>query len=81
MAAPPLLLAWLRFALAALLLGQLGAQEAENLIHGRKSLSELGIEPGVDDVVQRAIGKPLERLGFPANDPARLPVIEIEAAE
>lgn len=68
-------------ALAALLLGQLGAQEAENLIHGRKSLSELGIEPGVDDVVQRAIGKPLERLGFPANDPARLPVIEIEAAE
>lgn len=68
-------------ALAALLLGELGSMETENLIQGRKTLSELGIEQGVDDVVRRTIGKPLDRVRIAANDQVRPRVIEASVGE
>jgi hypothetical protein len=66
-------------ALAALLLGELGAQETENLIEGRKTLADLGIQHGFDDAVQRALGKPLDRVGPPRRE--RPMIVDLAPAE
>ncbi|KUL93385.1 hypothetical protein DK26_24010 [Bosea sp. WAO] len=48
-------------AMAAMLLGELGAQEAQNLIEGRKTLEELGLQERIQEVARKSIGRPLER--------------------
>ncbi|MDV3251129.1 hypothetical protein DevBK_07300 [Devosia sp. BK] len=53
-------------ALAEMLLSKLGAMETENLIQGRKTLADLGIEHSFDDAIRRSIGRPLDRAALPA---------------
>lgn len=52
-------------ALAEMLLVELGATEAQNLIDGRKSLADLGLQDKLETVAAAAVGRPLERLALP----------------
>jgi hypothetical protein len=51
-------------ALAQLLLVELGASETQNVIEGRKTLAELGLQERLEDAARAAIGRPIERLTF-----------------
>lgn len=51
-------------ALAELLLVELGAMEAQNLVEGRKTLAEVGLQDRLERVAAAAIGRPLDRLAF-----------------
>lgn len=52
-------------ALAQLLLVELGAAEAQNVIEGRKSLADLGLQDKLETVAAAAVGRPIERLSLP----------------
>ena len=55
-------------ALAQMLLVELGASEAQNLIEGRKSLADLGLQDKLETVAAAAVGRPIERLALPRPD-------------
>lgn len=52
-------------ALAQMLLVELGAAEAQNLIDGRKSLADLGLQDKLEKVAAAAVGRPIVRLSLP----------------
>ncbi|MDO9294354.1 VPA1269 family protein [Bradyrhizobium sp.] len=52
-------------ALAQMLLVELGAAEAQNVIEGRKSLADLGLQDKLETVAAAAVGRPIERLSLP----------------
>lgn len=63
-------------ALAALILIELQATEAQNLIDGKKSFADFpGLQDRLEAAAARAIGRPLERLALPR--PYRPPAIEL----
>lgn len=64
-------------AMAAMLLGELGAQEAQNLIEGRKTLEELGLQERIQEVARNSIGRPLERTTL--TQPGREILLELNA--
>jgi len=66
-------------ALAQMLLVELGAAEAQNLIEGRKTLADFGLQMKLEEAAARAIGHPIDRLALPA--PAQVPSIVNIAAE
>ena len=66
-------------ALAQMLLVELGAAEAQNLIEGRKTLADFGMQMKLEEAATRAIGRPIDRLALPA--PAQVPAIINIAAE
>lgn len=49
-------------ALSAMILIELGAQEAESLLDGRKTLADFDLQQRLEDVCKGAIGKPLQLL-------------------
>ena len=65
--------------LAQMLLAELGAAEAQNLIEGRKTLADLGLQTKLEEAATRAIGHPIDRLALSA--PAQVPAIINIAAE
>jgi hypothetical protein len=66
-------------ALAQMLLVELGAAEAQNLIEGRKTLADFGLQMKLEEAATRAIGHPIDRLALSA--PAQVPAIINIAAE
>ena len=60
-----------------MLLVELGAAEAQNLIEGRKTLADFGMQMKLEEAATRAIGRPIDRLALPAQ-PRRL-LIDIAA--
>jgi hypothetical protein len=65
--------------LAQMLLAELGAAEAQNLIEGRKTLADLGLQTKLEEAATRAIGRPIDFLMLPA--PGQIPAIINLAAE
>ncbi|WP_134495989.1 VPA1269 family protein [Microvirga pakistanensis] len=64
-------------AMAAFLLIKLGAEETQNVIEGRKSLSELGLDYPLEETYRRYVGKELPRSVLPTvRPPPRPPVLE-----
>ncbi|WP_262031057.1 VPA1269 family protein [Microvirga sp. Mcv34] len=64
-------------AMAAFLLIKLGAEETQNVIEGRKSLSELGLDYPLEETYRRFVGKELPRSVLPSvRPPPRPPVFE-----
>ncbi|MET4479152.1 VPA1269 family protein [Bradyrhizobium sp. F1.13.3] len=49
-------------ALAEMLLVEVGANEAQNLIEGRKTLTDLGLQEKLERAAAAAIGRPIQRL-------------------
>lgn len=47
-------------AMSAMLLGVVGAIETQNLVDGRKTLADLGLQDRLDAVVRQSIGQPLD---------------------
>jgi hypothetical protein len=64
-------------AMAALLLTELGAAEADNLIEGRKTLADLGLQDRLQDTVRACIGRPLDRMALPSPSRAPAKVLDI----
>lgn len=60
-------------ALAELLLVEIGALETQNVIEGRKTLADLGLQERLEHAAVAAIGHPIERLVLPSPS---WPVIE-----
>jgi hypothetical protein len=63
-------------AMARMLLVELGAAEAQNVIEGRKSLAEVGLQDKLERAAAAAIGRPIERLVLA---PPTAPLIEAAA--
>lgn len=66
-------------ALAQMLLVELGAAEAQNLIEGRKTLADLGLQTKLEEAATKAIGHSIHGLALPAPMQTRPPAIEIAA--
>jgi hypothetical protein len=64
-------------ALAQMLLVELGAAETQNVIEGRKTLADLGLQDKLERAAAAAIGHPIERLVLPS--PPTMPIIEAAA--
>ncbi|MBR0841743.1 hypothetical protein JQ607_16215 [Bradyrhizobium liaoningense] len=63
-------------AMAQMLLVELGAAETQNVIDGRKSLADVGLQDKIERAAEAAIGRPIERLVLA---PPSVPVIEAAA--
>jgi hypothetical protein len=63
-------------ALAQMLLVELGAAEAQNLIDGRKTLADVGLQAKLETAAAGAIGSPISGLALPRPALAR-PVIDV----
>jgi hypothetical protein len=65
-------------ALAQMLLVELGASEAQNLIDGRKTLADLGLQSKLETAAAGAIGLPISGLALPRPAGDR-PVIDVSS--
>jgi Putative integrase len=65
-------------ALAQMVIVELGAAEAQNLIEGKKTLADFGLQEKLEAAAARAVGHPIDRLALPAPSPARS-VIDVQA--
>jgi hypothetical protein len=66
-------------ALATLLLSELGAMEAQNLIDGRKTLADLDLQDRLEGAVRQSIGRPLQRLALVMQDnPPRQATVDLD---
>ena len=67
-------------ALAAKLLIEQKASDVEALMDGRKTLQDLGLQDALEEACQKAVGKPLTRIGAPdPSGPSAL--LRLQAAE
>jgi hypothetical protein len=65
-------------AMAEMLLIRVGAEEVDNLIEGRKTLAEIGLQESLETACAHAIGSPLSKLGLMA-PPSAPRLIELAA--
>lgn len=65
-------------ALSALILSELGSKEAQNLIDGRKTLNDFGLQDRLEETCRKSIGKALKRLPLGSSRGDASDVLELE---